>query len=193
MGILIDGVNAVITGRNMAMVTFHGYKNAVLRVYPEAQIDIQLVREGDDFKVAKKSGAVMYSHNIADPFADQEAKIIGAYAVFKTKRGEFLETLNKTDYEKMEKSSKMSYLWDQWPSEFWLKSVIKRACKRHFYDIVAEIDKVDNDDFGLEEKVKASEDKKSEIIEAVKNDQKASGAAKQPRVASVARKSSDSE
>ena len=169
MGVTIDGVNAVVAGYNMVMVTYHGYKNAVLRVYPEAQIDVQLVREGDDFKVAKESGSVLYTHNIADPFADAESKIIGAYAVFKTKRGEFLETLNKTDFEKMKNASKMKYLWDTWASEFWLKSVIKRACKRHFYDIVAEIDKVDNDDFGLEEKVKASDSKKAEIIAEAKS------------------------
>lgn len=149
MGILIDGVDAVITGRNMAMVTFNGYKNKVLRTYPETQFDIQLVREGDEFSFSKESGHITYTHKIKDPFGTSDAKIIGAYVVFKNKRGEFLEALNRADYEEMKKASKQQYLWGQWESEFWLKSVIKRAAKRHFYDVVAEIDKNDNEDYGI--------------------------------------------
>lgn len=149
MGILIDGVDAVITGRNMAMVTFNGYKNKVLRTYPETEFDIQLVREGDKFHFSKEDGHIKYTHDIADPFGTGEGKIIGAYVVFKNKRGEFLEALNRADYEEMKKQSKQTQLWGKWESEFWLKSVIKRAAKRHFYDVVAEIDRNDNDDYGV--------------------------------------------
>lgn len=168
LGLVIDGVNVVITGRNMAMVTFHGYKNKVLETYPEAKVDMGLVREGDTFTLAKESGGVLYSHSVADPFGNKP--IIGAYVVFITKRGEFVETLNKDDFGQMKKGSKMQSIWDTWASEFWLKSVIKRACKRHFYDIVAEIDKIDNEDYGLAEEVKASKSKKAAIIEAAKDD-----------------------
>lgn len=149
LGLAIDGVNVVITGKNMAMVTFNGYKNKVLATYPETEFDVQLVKEGDTFKFSKDSGHVKYTHDLADPFGTAKSKIVGAYVVFKNKRGEFLETLNRDDYEKMKKASKQAYLWGDWESEFWLKSVIKRACKRHFYDVVDEIDKVDNDDYGL--------------------------------------------
>lgn len=149
MDILIDGVNAIISGKNMAMVTFNGYKNKVLKTYPETQFDIQLVREGDTFNFSKKDGHVHYDHVIGDPFSQSNKPIIGAYVVFKNKRGEFLEMLNKKDFDEMKKASKQSYLWGTWESEFWLKSVIKRACKRHFYDVIAEIDKNDNDDYGL--------------------------------------------
>lgn len=169
LGVVIDGVDAVVSGYNMVMITYHGYKNRIIRSYPESEIDLQLVREGDDYNFAKESGAVVYSHNIADPFSLAEKPIVGAYVVIKNKRGEFLELLNKSDYEKMQQSSKMSYLWQKWPSEFWLKSVIKRACKRHFYDLVAAIDKQDNEDFGADN-VKASEDKKHAIIAAAKED-----------------------
>lgn len=149
LGLPIDGVNVVITGKNMAMVTYNGYKNKVLETYPESEFDIQLIREGDEYSFAKESGSIVYTHNIGDPFASKEPKIIGAYCIIKNKRGEFLETLNMNDYEEMRKGSKQTFLWDKWASEFWLKSVIKRACKRHFNDIVAEIDKVDNDEYGL--------------------------------------------
>lgn len=146
MGVTIDGINAVISGKNMAMVTYHGYKNTILRVYPETKIDMQLVREGDQFTLAKESGEVVYSHQVNDPFGSKP--IIGAYCVIKNKRGEFIETLNSTDFDAMKSGSKQTYLWEQWASEFWLKSVIKRACKRHFNDIVAEIDKNDNETLG---------------------------------------------
>jgi len=70
MGSTVDGINAVITGKSMAMVTFHGYKNVVLRNYPETEIDMGLVREGDEFSLAKESGGVVYTHTIAEPFGN---------------------------------------------------------------------------------------------------------------------------
>jgi len=153
LGLPIDGVNVVITGKNMAMVTYNGYKNKVLETYPETEFDVQLIREGDTYSFAKESGSVIYSHNVGDPFAENEPAIKGAYCVIKNKRGEFLETLNLNDYKEMKNASKQSALWDKWSSEFWLKSVIKRACKRHFNDIVSDIDKVDNEDFGLSDEI----------------------------------------
>ena len=146
LGVPINGVDAAITGKNVVMVSYHGYKNKVLSSYPETLLDIQLVRETDVFKVKKDSGRVEYTHELKDVFDNKP--IVGAYVVIKNKRGEFLEILNKADFESMKKSGKMQYLWNTWESEFWLKSVIKRACKRHFNDITAEIDKLDNDNFG---------------------------------------------
>lgn len=168
LGIVIDGVNAVVAGRGMVLVTYHGYKNKVLAVYPEAKFDVQLVREGDEFNFAKESGGVLYSHSFGSPFEDKP--IIGAYAVIATRRGDVVEFLNKNDYQAMKENSKLSGTWDKWPSEFWLKSVVKRACKRHFYDVVAEIDKVDNEDFGLAEEIKDAESKLEEIIAVNKKD-----------------------
>jgi hypothetical protein len=147
LGLIIDGVNVVITGRNMAMVTFNGYKNKVLDTYPETEFDYGLIRENDLFNLSKESFSVKYTHKVADPFSSTAIK--GAYVMFKNKRGEYIELLNNKDYEAMKKASKQSYLWNTWDSEFWLKSVIKRACKRNFYDVVAEIDKTDNDDYGI--------------------------------------------
>lgn len=162
LGLVIDGINVVITGRGMALPTFHGYKNKVKQIYPDAVFDVQLVREGDTVKFAKESGSVIYTHEIGDPFS--EKAIQGAYCVIKFGGNEYLETLNKQDYTKMRDSSKNPSTWNKWESEFWLKSVIKRACKRHFNDITIELDKIDNESFGLAEKVKASDSKKADII-----------------------------
>lgn len=165
-GLIIDGVNVVITGRGMSMVTYNGYKNKVKQVYPDATFDIQLVREGDDFKVSKESGAVVYQHNLGDPFGHKP--IVGAYCVIKFGNNDYFEALGKEDYDKMQASSKNPSTWVKWPSEFWLKSVIKRACKRHFNDITIELDRIDNDDYGLSEKAKAAPDKQAAIIAAAK-------------------------
>lgn len=166
LGLIIDGVNVVITGRGMALPTYHGYKNKVKQIYPDATFDVQLVRKGDTFSVAKESGSVVYSHQIANPFQDEE--IEGAYCVIKFGGNEYLETLNKRDYLAMKNSSKNPGTWDKWESEFWLKSVIKRACKRHFNDITVEIDKIDNEMFGLADSVRASDSKKADIIASAK-------------------------
>lgn len=166
LGLVIDGVNVVITGRGMALPTYHGYKNKVKQIYPDATFDTQLVREGDTFQVAKESGEVVYSHQIANPFDNKP--IVGAYCVIKFGGNEYLETLNSHDYKEMKGSSKNPGTWDKWESEFWLKSVIKRACKRHFNDVTIEIDRVDNETYGLADQVRAGEDKKAAIIAAAK-------------------------
>jgi hypothetical protein len=165
-GITLDGINGVFTGYNRVFITWVGYKNKVLSVYPESEFDTQLVRESDITSFAKESGSVVYSHTISNPF-DSNKGIIGAYCVIKNKRGEFLETLGKDDFEKMKAASLVSSTWDKWESEFWLKSVIKRACKRHFNDIVSDIEIVDNQDYDTNH---VSQDIKDEILKAHGND-----------------------
>lgn len=168
IGIAIDGINAAITAYNRVFISWIGYKNKVLSVYPEAEFDVQLVREDDTISFAKESGSVIYTHSLGSPFASNKG-IVGAYCVIKTKRGEALETLGKDDFEKMKSGSKLQASWDKWESEFWLKSVIKRACKRHFNDIVADIERVDNEDYSDEAKP-TKDDKKKAILEAQLND-----------------------
>lgn len=167
-GFALDGVNYVLTGNRMYMPTYKAYKNKLYMVYPDTIIDLQLIREGDKYSFAKESGSVVYSHQIGDPFAIAEPKIIGAYCIIRNKRGEFLETLNASDYKAMRDSSKTPSTWDKWASEFWLKSVIKRACKRHFNDITSVIDEKDNEATGIADLVKADEPTKTAIIEAAK-------------------------
>lgn len=165
-GFALDGVNYVLTGNRMYMPTYKAFKNKIYMVYPESEIDVQIVREGDEFKFAKESGSVLYTHNINNPFENKD--IVGAYCVIKNKRGEFLELLNKHDYDEMQNSSKTPGTWKKWPSEFWRKSVIKRACKTHFNDITNALEEQDNKLTGLADIVKASDDKKAGIIAAKK-------------------------
>lgn len=167
-GFALDGVNYTVSGSRMYMPTYKAFKNKIYMVYPESEVDVQIVRQGDKYHFAKESGQVIYSHELADPFEQEDLPIIGAYCVIKNKRGEFLETLNQRDYKEMQDASKQPRLWDKWPSEFWRKSVIKRACKVHFNDITSDIEEQDNRVIGLADMVKAPDDKKAAIIAAAK-------------------------
>lgn len=147
----IDGETITLQWRGNITVNYNyqAYKNRVLNIYPETKFDIQLVCEGDDFSFRKESGNVIYSHKIKDPF-NKNPEIIGAYCVIKNSRGEFLETLNMTEVGKMRSAAKTKNIWDAWESEMILKSVIKRACKRHFKDITTNIDNIDNENYDPE-------------------------------------------
>lgn len=168
VGTNLDGVNVILAGKNMGLVTYQGYMNKVKQLHPDVFFDVQLVREGDDFRVAKESGNVLYTHTIADPFASyDDKKIVGAYCVVKFDDNESIELLNERDYAEMQAASKSSYTWKKWPSEFWRKSVIKRACKVYFSEEVAQLDKIDNEDHGLAED-DTSEDALDAIVAANK-------------------------
>ena len=147
----IDGETITLQNKGKVMVSYNyqAYKNRVLNVYPESKFDIQLVCEGDDFSFRKENGSVIYSHKITNPF-NTKPNIIGAYCIIKNQRGEFLESLNMTEVNKMKSAAKTKNIWETWESEMILKSVIKRACKRHFRDITTNIDTIDNENYDLE-------------------------------------------
>lgn len=169
-GTNLDGTNVVLTGKNMGLITFHGYMNKIKNNHKNVFFDVQLVRHGDDFKAAKESGSVVYSHSIADPFAAKPNEIIGAYCVVKLNNGsgdESLELLNKEDFQKMKDSSRNQSTWNKWESEFWRKSVIKRACKVYFAEEVEQLESIDNEDYGLQDE-KATDDTKNKILDNAK-------------------------
>ena len=166
LGLPVDGTNVMITGKAMAMITANGYKNKVLQLYPGTVWDQQLVRKGDVFTISKQDGKISYSHVISDPFGSQP--IVGAYVLIKNKRGEFFESLNPEDYQKMRGQSKQMALWDKWSSEFWNKSVVKRACKRHFNDDFEEIEAYDNQHYGIDENAKPQQEPDEMVEMAVK-------------------------
>ena len=146
-GLFIDGETITIGYKKRVIITYNyqAYKNKVLMTYPDTVFDIQLVYKGDKFSFQKKNGIVYYQHDMSDPFSETK-ELIGTYCIIKNKRGEFIEMLNKTEIKKMKSVSKMSYIWDNWEGEMWKKSVIKRACKTHFFDVTSNMDALDNED-----------------------------------------------
>jgi len=147
-GLFIDGDTITLSYRGKVMVNYNyqAYKNKLLTVYPESTFDVQNVYAGDEFAFEKQNGHVIYTHKINDPFA-VEREIVGCYCIIKNSRGEFIETLNKPEIEKMKAVAKTKAIWDAWYSEMVLKSVIKRACKRHFKDVVVNIELIDNENY----------------------------------------------
>ena len=146
-GMYIDGESitlASLKGKLVVNYDYHAYKNKVLLTYPETIFDFGIVYEGDDYSFSKESGKVAYSHKMNNPFKTDK-KIVGAYGVIKNSRGEFVETINMADIDKMKRSSKMSFIWDTWFDRMVLKSIIKRICSVNFKDIVQDVDAIDNE------------------------------------------------
>jgi len=149
--IYIDGDTVTLAnkGKVMANYNYQAYKNKLLNVYPESKFDLQIVRQGDTFEFKKESGKVIYTHVFGSPF-ELKNKTIGAYCVIKNNRGEFLEFLNMNEIAKMKNVAKTHRIWDIWEDEMVLKSVMKRSCKRHFKDVVTNMESIDNENYDLE-------------------------------------------
>lgn len=148
--IYIDGDTVTLAnkGKVIANYNYQAYKNKLLNVYPESKFDLQIVREGDSFESKKESGKVVYTHVFGSPF-QLNNKTIGSYCVIKNNRGEFIEFLNMEEIAKMKNVAKTKNIWNTWEDEMILKSVIKRACKRHFKDIVTNMESIDNENYDL--------------------------------------------
>ncbi len=138
-------------------------KNKMLIAYPESIIDIQLVYEWDDIEFWKINWKIEYSHKLKNPFDSKDRDIIGAYTVIKNKRWEFLTTLSKEDLEKHRKTAKTDYIWAQWYKEMCMKTIMKKACKMHFWDIFTKIEEMDNDNYSLDNPLELELDYKKEI------------------------------
>ncbi len=123
------------------------YKNKMLIAYPDTKMDVNLVYEWDEFSFEKNSGVITYTHKFANPFSKKEADIIGAYAIVKNKRGEFITLLSREDLEKHKRSAKTDFIWKAWFSEMCMKTVMKKACKTHFWDIYTSIEEMDNQNY----------------------------------------------
>jgi len=149
-GLFIDGETITLQNKGKVLVSYgyQAYRQRIIILYPESTFDIQIVHKGDEFSFWKESGSVHYTHSILNPF-NPNPEIIGAYCIIKNSRGEFLEIINMTDVSKMRNVAKTKNVWDTWFSEMVLKSVIKRACKRHFKDEVKNIDNIDNENYDL--------------------------------------------
>lgn len=148
-GLWLDGETISINYRkNTGLVLnfgYQAYKNKVKLVYPETIFDLQLVINGDKFNIEKKSGKVIYSHEIKNPFLKPEQNnITGGYCIIKNNTGEFFESMGIKEIEQCKKTSTMPHIWKVWYGQMAKKTVIKRGCKHHFDDICGGIEQLDN-------------------------------------------------
>ena len=127
---------------------YQALKNKMLIAYPETVLDVSLVYEWDEISFWKDSGKISYTHKLKDPFGNREDKdIIGAYAIIRNKRWEYLTTLNKAELEKHRKTAKTDYIWKAWFAEMCMKTIMKKACKTHFGDVYDKIEEMDNENY----------------------------------------------
>ena len=147
-GFYIDGENITI-GNTGISLNYQAYKNLVLKAYPEAVFDVQLVKQGDEFNFEKQNGKINYHHEMKNPFEDKP--FVGGYCIIKLRTGEYIETMSLAELEKIRKTAKTDYIWSKWTNEMYLKTLMKRACKRHFKDVVDTLDTIDNQNYDVEQ------------------------------------------
>lgn len=161
-GLVLDGKHITIQKTGVTY-DYVAYKNKMLLAYPETMIEAALVYKGDTFTCSRSSGSVAYEHILANPFAQKEEEIEGAFCVIKNSRGEFLTTLSKSELEKHRKVAKTDFIWRAWFKEMALKTVLKKACKFHFDDVFTSMDDEDNKQNDVELPVDVSLEWKQEI------------------------------
>lgn len=154
-GLWLDGETITIQYRkNTGLILSFGYqayKNKVKSIYPETVFDIQLVKKGDKFSIEKKSGKVIYTHEILDPFSKPtKENIVGAYCIIKNNTGEFFESMGIEEVELCKKTSLMQHIWNAWYGEMCKKTISKRGCKSHFADMFSGIEKLDNEGYDVD-------------------------------------------
>lgn len=164
-GLQFDGKHIAID-KNGLTFDYVAYKNKMLLVYPESQIDIELVYKGDDFSFRKDNSKIEYHHIFKNPFEHKDDDIIGGYCVIKNKRGEFITTLSKAEILKARAVAKTQKIWLAWFAEMCKKTVIKKAIKFHFDDIYAVMEEEDNKNYDLE---KTDIIQEPELSDALKN------------------------
>lgn len=160
-GIPFDGKHVTLQINGVSF-DYIAYKNCMLRLYPETIIDMQIVHEGDDFSFQKESGKINYTHTLSNPF-NENKKVVGVYCVIRNSRGEFLTILTKEEIDKHREVAKTTKIWQNWPAEMTLKTVLKKAFK-NFQDEFKEIEALDNQNYSLEkldERPRSSENQKS--------------------------------
>ena len=147
-GLKFDGKHVTLqsTGINY---DYMAYKNKMLMAYPESIIDVDLVYEGDEFTLAKSSSKVVSNHEIVNPFDRTDSKIKGGYCIIKNKRGEFVVTLTKADFEKHRKVARTDFIWKAWYVEMCMKTLIKKCVRIMYDDVYDTIDEEDNKQINL--------------------------------------------
>ena len=147
-GLKFDGKHVTLqsTGINY---DYMAYKNKMLMAYPESIIDVDLVYEGDEFTLAKSSSKVVSNHEIVNPFDRTDSKIKGGYCIIKNKRGEFVVTLTKADFEKHRKVARTDFIWKAWYVEMCMKTLIKKCVRIMYDDVYETIDEEDNKQINL--------------------------------------------
>lgn len=149
-GLVLDGVHITIQSTGVTY-DYIARRNKLLLSFPETVLDVQLFYEKDSFSVKNESGKYIYDHVMNNVFSRKETEILGGYCFIKNQRGEFFTSLTLEELEKHRKTAKTDYIWKNWLTEMYLKTVIKKAVSVHFDDVFNDIEKEDNKSYQIEE------------------------------------------
>jgi recombination protein RecT len=140
-------------------IGYRGFIYSIKRAYQDANIDVQLVYEGDDFKLIKEGDVTTYSLTRNNPFAAKD-KIIGGFCYISYKLGDrlvsFCETMSIDEINKIKGCAKQDFIWKAWFEEKAKVAIIKRACKIHFSGInenISQISEYDNQEYDLSKNI----------------------------------------
>jgi len=140
-------------------IGYRGFVYAIKKAYQDANIDVQLVYKGDEFKLIKEGDTTTYSLIRSNPFASEQ-DIVGGFCYISYTLGDrlvsFCETISIAEINKIKGCAKQDFIWKKWFEEKAKVAIIKRACKIHFSGINDEIQKIsqfDNQDYDLEKEV----------------------------------------
>jgi phage RecT family recombinase len=142
-------------------VGYRGFIYAIKRTYPDANIVVNLVKEGDVFTVRKGGDIEEFTHTIKDPFAGQD-KIVGGYCYISFTLGNRkiakIETVSKDEINKIKGSAKQDFIWKAWFEEKAKVAIIRRGCKVIFAGLNNEmLDNLvnkDNENFDFNQETK---------------------------------------
>jgi recombination protein RecT len=160
-------------GQNVQLqIGYRGFVYSVKKAYADANIDVQLVYKGDDFKLVKEGDVTNYSLTRNNPFGAQ-ADIIGGFCYISYTLGNrlvsFCETMSLQEINKIKGCAKQDFIWKAWFEEKAKVAILKRACKIHFTGINENLEQLadfDNQDYDLSKEVKEIEVNGSETIDS---------------------------
>tara|TARA_R110002167_G_scaffold33510_2_gene107659 strand:+ start:4330 stop:5220 length:891 start_codon:yes stop_codon:yes gene_type:complete len=139
-------------------IGYRGFVYSIKRAFADANIDVQLVYKGDDFKLSKEGDVTTYTLTRNNPFAPKTDVIGGFCYISYSINGRlvsFCETVSLEEINKIKGCAKQQFIWNQWFEEKAKVAIIRRACKIHFAGISSGIEKMaefDNQNFDLDKK-----------------------------------------
>ncbi|MEY4390072.1 MAG: hypothetical protein RLZZ167_712 [Pseudomonadota bacterium] len=142
-------------------VGYPGFIYSLKREVPDANIVVNLVKDGDLFTVKKYGDIEEYTHTVKDAFAGQD-KIVGGYCYLSFTLGDRkiakVETMSKNEIDKIKSCAITDIIWNKWYEEKAKIAILRRACKVIFAGLSSErINKLlehDNRDYNLNQEVK---------------------------------------
>lgn len=151
----IDGkqhAHLVKYGNNATLqIGYRGYIAKISEHFKDADFTAEAVFKGDVLAMSDNGGFQTYTLSKADAFADGWQNLQGVVVRLSYSKGgekyQKVTAVSKSDLEKIRKSAKQDFVWNQWPIEKSKAAAIKRACKIQFADVMGlqEVIRYDNE------------------------------------------------